>query len=154
MLKETEKKVISLIQDDLPLHPRPFMLLAKEAGITEEEFIETVKDMVRRGLIRRFGATLRHQNAGFKYNAMVVWEVPEGEVERVGNLFASLNEVTHCYERVKTDKWPYNLYTMIHGPTKERCLSTAEKMAELSGIRHYQVLFSKREFKKTSMAYF
>jgi len=154
MLTETEKKIISLIQDDLPVHPRPYLLLAEKIGIGEEELINTIKSMIQRGLIRRFGATLRHQNAGFKFNAMVVWDVPVERVDEVGRLFSTLREVTHCYQRIKVSMWPYNLYTMVHCPTRERCIEVVEKMAQLSGIKDYLILFSKREFKKISMSYY
>lgn len=154
MLSKKQKKLISLIQDDLPLDREPFKVLAQKLKIPEEEIIEMINEMIKKGIIRRFGATLRHQNAGFKYNAMVVWDVKDEDVERVGRLFGSMREVTHCYERVRTPIWPYNLYTMVHGATKEACLDIAKRMSELSGICDYQVLFSKREFKKTSMNYF
>lgn len=154
MLTDKHKKIISLIQDDLPLDPEPFKTLAQQIDISEEELIDTINEMVQKGLIRRFGATLRHQNAGYRFNAMVVWNVKEEDLERVGTLFGSMREVTHCYQRVKSSLWPYNLYTMIHGVSKESCLNIARRMSELSGIRDYQVLFSKREFKKTSMHYF
>ncbi len=154
MLSEKEKLVISLIQDDLPLDRRPFKVLAEKAQISEDELIGMIEALKKGGVIRRFGATLRHQNAGFKFNAMVVWNVDESDVERVGRLFASLKEVTHCYYRVRTHIWSYTLYTMIHGATREACLQIASKMAGLSQIQDYQVLFSRREFKKTSMLYF
>jgi len=153
MLTDTEKKIISLIQDDLPVHPRPYLILAEKLGIGEEELMDTIRSMIQRGLIRRFGATLRHQNAGLKYNAMVVWNVPEEKVEEVGRLFSSVKEVTHCYQRIRIGSWPYNLYTMVHGSTREVCFEIVQRMAHLSGIEDYMVLFSKREFKKTSMSY-
>ncbi len=154
MVTELEKKVISLIQGDLPLHPRPYKVLAQGIGLEEHEFISIVRGLKERGVIRRFGATLRHQNAGFAHNAMIVWDVPEGDVEKAGEAFAGFREVTHCYHRARQENWPYNLYTMVHAPTKEACIKIAEKMAEATGVKRYQVLFSIREFKKTSMNYF
>lgn len=153
-IDEIDKKVISAIQGDLPLDPRPFALAAKKVSISEEEFIMRVRRLKREGIIRRFGATLRHQEAGYGSNAMVAWCVPEDRIEEVGRTFAVFRRVTHCYHRKPTKTWPYNIYTMIHGASEEECRRLAKEMAKRVGIQDYQVLFSQREFKKTSMQYF
>ena len=80
MIEEIDKKIISQIQRDLPVHPRPFALLAEKIGISEEVFVERVKRLKEKGVIRRFGATLRHQEAGFKANAMIAWKSPEDAI--------------------------------------------------------------------------
>jgi DNA-binding Lrp family transcriptional regulator len=149
-----DRKIIQLIQGDLPLDPRPFAVLAETIGISEEEFVNRVKSLKRRKVIRRFGATLKHQEAGVNANAMVAWKVPEGRIDEAGKTMARFREVTHCYQR-RTDKdWVYNLYTMIHGDNKGECERIARKMSEATGIGEYALLFSEREFKKTSMEYF
>ncbi len=153
-IDEIDKKVISFIQGDLPLESRPFAKLAERAGLSEEKFLERIKRLKREGIIRRFGATLRHQEAGYASNAMVAWRVPDHLVDKVGKSLARFRRVTHCYHRRPAKDWPYNLYTMIHGASKKECLELAEQMAQSVGIKDYQVLFSKREFKKTSMQYF
>jgi siroheme decarboxylase len=154
MIDESEKKVIGLIQGDLPLDARPFARMAEKAGMSEEEFIRKVKLLIRRGVIRRFGATLRHQEAGFSANAMVAWIVPEERAEEVGQVMAGFKEVSHCYQRVPQKNWAYNLYTMIHGDNREQCYRVAEHIAGKVGIQEYALLFSEKEFKKTSMEYF
>jgi len=154
MIDHRDKEVISLIQGDLPLHPRPFAVLAERIGITEDELLQRVRDLKKRGVIRRFGATLRHQEAGFRSNAMVAWLVPEERISEAGKIMAGFREVSHCYQRKPQGDWPYNLYTMIHGATRGKCHHIAEKMALAVGIRDYVLLFSEKEFKKTSMAYF
>ncbi len=154
MIDESEKKVIALIQGDLPLSPRPFALMAETAGMSEGEFIEKVKSLMERGIIRRFGATLRHQEAGFSSNAMVAWAVPEERVEEVGRIMSGFKEVTHCYQRVPGKDWAYNLYTMIHGDNRDQCSRVARSISQQSGIKEYLLLFSEKEFKKTSMEYF
>ncbi|RJR52102.1 MAG: Lrp/AsnC family transcriptional regulator [Desulfobacteraceae bacterium] len=156
MIDDSEKKVIAMVQGDLPLDPQPFAMAAELAGMSEQEFIAVIRDLKERGVIRRFGATLRHQEAGFSSNAMVAWIVPEERVEEVGPVLAGFKEVTHCYQRVpRPDKgWSYNLYTMIHGDNREQCISTAARMAKEIGIQEYALLFSEKEFKKTSMEYF
>ncbi|MFH1349970.1 MAG: Lrp/AsnC family transcriptional regulator [Pseudomonadota bacterium] len=154
MIQDLDKKIISLIQGDLPLDLRPFAVLAEQLGIPEGSFVERVQDLKRRGVIRRFGATLRHQEAGFSSNAMVAWQVSDDVIEEVGNTLASFREVTHCYQRMPQKDWKYNLYSMIHGDNKEECYRIASRLSEKTGITEYALLFSEKEFKKTSMEYF
>jgi len=154
MIDELGKSVIQLIQGDLPIDPRPFAILARKLGITEEEFLQKVRSLKREGIIRRFGATLRHQEAGFSANAMVAWIVPEERIEEVGRAMAEFREVTHCYQRRTHGDWKYNLYTMVHGDNDEGCHRIAERMSGETGIKEYALLFSEKEFKKTSMQYF
>ena len=154
MLSDLEKKIIAQIQGDLPHCPRPFAEAAARAGTSEEIFLDVVNNLKSRGVIRRFGATLRHQEAGYSANAMVAWNVPDHETVKVGRLLARFREVTHCYERRRHPDWPYNLYTMIHGTSREHCRKIASKLAGASGTDKYLVLFSEKEFKKTSMQYF
>ncbi|MEW6663911.1 MAG: AsnC family transcriptional regulator [Thermodesulfobacteriota bacterium] len=153
-LDETDKRIIGLIQGDLPLDPRPFAVLAEKIGLSEKDFLNRVRSLKRRGIMRRFGATLYHQEAGFSSNAMVAWAVPEERVDEVGRLLAGFREVTHCYQREPQRGWPYNLYTMIHGDDRRQCRRIAGRMSRKAGIQQYELLFSEREFKKTSMQYF
>jgi siroheme decarboxylase len=154
MLDELDKEIIRLIQGDLPMDLRPFHIPAQKLGISEEEFVERVKSLKDREIIRRFGATLRHQEAGFSANAMVAWIVPEERIEEVGAAMSAFREVTHCYQRQSYDDWKYNLYTMVHGENDEQCYRMAEKMSAETGMTEYVLLFSEKEFKKTSMEYF
>ncbi|PID40192.1 MAG: AsnC family protein [Proteobacteria bacterium] len=154
MLTDIEKKVIASIQGDIPIVERPYQVLAQGLGITEEKFIQTLQQLTDRGVIRRFGATLRHQKSGFRANAMTAWQVDEGRIEAVGHIMASFPAVSHCYRRDPADGWPYNLYTMIHGKSEDECRETARRMAEKAGVTTYQLLFSRKELKKISMTYF
>ena len=154
MLTDLEKKVIASIQGDIPIVPQPYQALAAEIGISEETFIETLQGLTERGVIRRFGATLRHQKSGFQANAMTAWQVEEDRIEEVGQIMASFRAVSHCYRRDPADGWPYNLYTMIHGKDEADCRATARQMSEQSGVATYTLLFSKQELKKISMTYF
>ncbi len=154
MLTELEKRIISSIQDDIDITERPYLKIAKRLGISEETFLESLKDLCERGIIRRFGATIRHQKSGFEANAMVAWKVDEERVDEVGEKLASFKQVSHCYRRNPTDKWPYNLYTMIHAKDEESCRETARKMSAETAIYTYTLLFSRKELKKTSMKYF
>jgi DNA-binding Lrp family transcriptional regulator len=154
MIDKIDKKVIRLIQGDLPVDPRPFAILADRIGLTEAQFIARIKDLKKRGIIRRFGATLRHQEAGFSSNAMVAWVVPDQRIDEVGKILADFKEVTHCYQRRPQGDWPYNLYTMIHGSNRDQCFQIAARMSRSADIDEYKLLFSEKEFRKTSMEYF
>ena len=154
MVDELDKKIISFIQGDLPLDKRPFALVAEKAGISEKEYIERIQNLKKSGIIRRFGATLRHQEAGFSSNAMIAWLVPDDRIDEVGEILAQFKEITHCYQRNPQSDWRYNLYTMVHGSSRDECYKMAERMSRSAGIDEYTLLFSEKEFKKTSMQYF
>lgn len=154
MVTDLEKKIVRALQEGIPLVRRPYRAIAEKVGISEEELIESIKDMRSRGLIRRFGAAVRHQDLGYTSNAMIVWKVPAAEVDRVGAIFADYPEVSHCYERETSGSWRYNLFTMVHGKTPLKCREMAGEMSRISGIAEYQVLFSTGELKKESMKYF
>ena len=154
MLTELEKKVIASIQEDIAITARPYLKISRALGISEDEFLETLNDLCQRGVIRRFGATLRHQQTGYKANAMVAWQVDEDHINKVGEKMASFRQVSHCYRRNPTDSWPYNLYTMVHAGDEDSCRKTAGEMATAAGVENYTLLFSKEELKKTSMVYF
>ena len=154
MLTELEKKIIASIQGDIPIIPRPYLTIAKNLAISEQKVLEIVAGLQDRGIMRRFGATLRHQKTGFEANAMTAWQVDEKRILKVGNIMASFKQVSHCYRRNPTSNWPFNLYTMIHGTSEKECHATAESMAKKAGITTYSLLFSRKELKKTSMKYF
>ena len=154
MLTELEKKVIASVQEDIPVISRPYLEISKKLKISEETLLKTLKDLCDRGIIRRFGATIRHQKSGFAANAMVAWIVDEKRIEEVGKKMSSFKEVSHCYRRNPTAEWPYNLYTMVHANNEDTCREIARTMSTESRVENYKLLFSRRELKKTSMKYF
>ncbi len=154
MLSETEKKIVSAIQGDMPVTERPYRDIAEAVGITEDELIATIQNLGDRGIIRRFGATLRHQKSGLTANAMVAWQVAESDVDRTGRILAGFAAVSHCYHRHPAPGWPYNLYTMVHARNEAECRAVTRDMARQAGIENFAVLFSRKELKKTSMQYF
>jgi len=154
LITELEKKIIRALQEGLPLVSKPYGVIAERIGITEEKLINTIKDMRTRGLIRRFGAAVRHQDLGFTANAMIAWKVPASFVDRAGELFSGNPAVSHCYERSTSGDWQYNLFTMVHGKSPLECHEVAGEMSRISGLSDYLVLFSTGELKKESMKYF
>ena len=154
MLTDLEKKIIAAIQEDMAITERPYLEISEKLGITEDTLLATLQSLCERGIIRRYGATLRHQKTGFTANAMAAWQVAENRVEAVGNRLASFKQVSHCYRRNPTEGWPFNLYTMIHASDEESCRQTARNMSQEAGVENYSLLFSRQELKKTSMVYF
>lgn len=153
-ISELDKKIIRKLQDDLPLSSEPFKEIADSLEISEEELLTKIQTYLDQGIIRRFGAALRHREAGYTANAMVVWEVDEEKTLEVGNKMAQFPEVTHCYQRPTYPDWPYNMFTMVHGKTKEECYEIAAKISDKIEVKNYKLLFSTDELKKTSMKYF
>jgi DNA-binding Lrp family transcriptional regulator len=154
MLTDLEKAIVAAVQGDLPITERPYLLIAERLGIAEGVLLETLSDLCRKGIIRRFGVTLRHQKSGFKANAMAAWQVEESRIVEVGKKMASFGEVSHCYRRNPAPGWPYNLYTMVHAKDEASCREIVRRMSEEASTPSYTILFSRKELKKTSMEYF
>ncbi|KIX15852.1 siroheme decarboxylase subunit beta [Dethiosulfatarculus sandiegensis] len=156
MIAEIDKKIIARLQGDLELTPRPFAAMAKKLGLSEAQVVERIRDLSDKGIMRRFGATLRHQQSGFSANVMVAWQIKPDKTEETGEKLAAYRFVSHCYEREtpNPEDFPYNLYTMVHGRSKEECLELVKEMAKAVCAEDYALLFSKKELKKTSMSYF
>jgi DNA-binding Lrp family transcriptional regulator len=143
-------EILKAVQDGIKLTERPYLALGDELGISEEEVIKRLKDLQEEGIVRRFAAAIGHRALGIVANAMIVWRVSAGRVEAAGEIFAAAEEVTHCYERATSPNWPYNLYTMVHSRSKEDCLRIADQLSQAAGVEDYRVLFSEKEYKKTS----
>ena len=154
MLDDLDKKIIHYLQGDLPLTARPFAVLAERIGISEEELLDRIKLLKEQGMLRRLGATLYHQQVGFKANAMVAWCVPDDKIDETGFLMATFKEVSHCYQRKIQDKWKYNIFTMVHGKNKRDCQGIVKRIAKKTGIKDYVILLTLKEYKKTSPRYF
>jgi len=153
-LDETDTALIAALQGDLPDGPRPYARLGEALGRSEGEVLARIAAFRERGWLRRLSAILAHRRAGIQANAMVVWQVPEELLDQAGRSLARSGAVTHCYARPPLDGWPYRLYTMIHGRTREEVTDLVRGLSLATGLPSYQVLFSTREYKKTSPQYF
>lgn len=149
-----DRRAIYALNQRLPIVDLPFAHLAQRLELTEDCLLERARFYLDRGIMRRYGATLNHQRVGFAANGMTGWIVPPQRVDAVGQLFAGVPEVSHCYERFTYPSWPYNLFTMVHGETREDVEAVVQDMARTSGIDEYAILFSTIEFKKTAALYF
>jgi siroheme decarboxylase len=148
-----QKKVARVIQKDMAVVKFPFNEIGNLCGLTYVDVLDAIKQLFKKGLIRRYGAMLRHQKAGYEKNALVVWSVPAEQTEKTGNIFASFPFISHCYERKPAFGGKYNIFTMLHSKN-ENILSQIKDVAMATGINDYLLLESIREYKKTSPEYF
>jgi len=148
-----DRSIIGLIQGDIPLESRPFESLAKELKMSEQEIVARLRTLQKNGIIRRWGAVLRHQKAGYVANAMVAWKVAPDRADEAGNIMARFSEVSHCYLREVPETFGYSLFAMVHAHSDEQLLELIIAISEKTGLSDYQVIRSLREFKKASMKY-
>jgi DNA-binding Lrp family transcriptional regulator len=152
---ENDRAVINGLQQDLPLTARPFDSMSMELGMDADEFLSRCQTLLRRGIMRRYNASLSHYKLGFTANAMVCWRVPSDMVNIAGRKIATFSEVSHCYERKTNSLWPYNMFAMVHADSGKNCNAAIDKIniaAELDKVEH-AILFSTREVKKTRVIY-
>lgn len=153
-LSDADIRAVRALQLDLPLVPSPFEVLAAEVGMTAADLVAAANRFLERKQMRRFAAVLHHREAGFMFNCMGVWNVPDDRAEEVGRVMAAFDAVSHCYLRPRFDDWPYNLFTMVHGRSREDCLSVLDAIARATGIRERDGLWSTKEYKKIRIRYF
>ena len=153
-LTEQDIRFIRIMQEDLPMLELPYAVWAEQAEVSEEELFAWTRKMEHLGYLRRFAAILHHRNAGFKANAMVVWQVPPGQVDFCGEQMALFREVSHCYRRPVYPSWPYALFTMIHAETHSACMEVIKRIEERVGAFPHKNLFSTKEYKKIRVKYF
>lgn len=154
---DADKRMILVLQRDLPVEPRPFDAWAAEAGVTPDELLAAAQVFLDRSYMRRFAAVLNHRRAGFGANGMAVWQVAEDELDELGPRMAAFKAVSHCYKRPTYPDWPYSIFTMVHARSKEACEEAVAAIAEETGITdpsRRAVLYSTYEFKKIRLMYF
>jgi siroheme decarboxylase len=152
-LTAKQKKIVRIIQKDMEAMRFPFKETGNLCGLTGDEVLNAIRQLREKGFIRKFGAVLRHQKAGYKKNALVIWSVPAGQTKKTGEMFASFPFISHCYERKPALKNKYNIFTMLHS-NKDNYSLLIRKMAIASGINDYLILESIQEYKKISPEYF
>jgi len=152
---EFDRAVIRATQGDLPVVPEPYAAAAAQLGVTVEALVGHLHGMVERGLLRRVAAILFHRRAGFSANGMGVWRVPQDRVLDVGPKMAAFRGISHCYQRPTYEDWPYQLFTMAHGRSKDECDAVLDAIqAAIPEIEDRATLYSSTEFKKVRLLYF
>jgi DNA-binding Lrp family transcriptional regulator len=148
---DQDRALLAALADGLQLEPRHYAAIGRRLGVSEDEVIARLRSLREAKVIRRFGVIVRHHELGYRANAMVVWDVPDGRVDAVGTALAAVPGVTLCYRRPRRlPDWPYNLFCMIHGTDRVAVRAAAARAAEAAGIsdRPSAVLFSGRRYRQ------
>jgi siroheme decarboxylase len=151
---ELDRDVIRATQGDMPVIPEPYLPAAERLGMDTGALLEHMQGMRERGLLRRVAAILYHRRAGFSANGMGVWKVSPEQIGELGPRMASFRGISHCYERPTYADWPYSVFTMAHGRSKDECDAVLDAIAEQTGIHERATLYSSTEFKKVRLLYF
>jgi siroheme decarboxylase len=151
---ELDVAIIRALQGDMPVIPEPYAPAAASVGMAEDAFLDHLSGMRERGLLRRVAAILYHRRAGFSANGMGVWEVPDEQILDIGRRMAAVRGISHCYQRPTYADWPYSVFTMAHGRSKDECDAVLDAIAEQTGIQGRATLYSSTEFKKIRLQYF
>jgi DNA-binding Lrp family transcriptional regulator len=151
---ELDIAVIRALQGDMPVVEEPYTAAAAQLGMAQERFLDHLAGMQERGLLRRVAAILYHRRAGFSANGMGVWQVPDEQIFEIGCRMAAVRGISHCYQRPTYEDWPYSVFTMAHGRSKEECDAVLDAIAEQTGIHGRATLYSSTEFKKVRLLYF
>jgi siroheme decarboxylase len=153
-ISELDREYIRQLQKDIEIVQEPFKIITENLGISSIDLFNKIKEYEKIGIMRRFAAILRHRQAGFTANGMIVWKIPEEKVDEKGLKIASFPQVSHCYRRPVYPDWEFNLFSMIHARTIEAAEKIAKEISSVIGIDNYKILFSSREFKKERVRYF
>lgn len=156
LLLGNAEDLIEVIQDGLPLVVRPYQAIADRLGCTEQAVIDKLRNMIDAGIIKRLGVVVRHHELGYNANAMVVWDVPDEQVDELGHRLGHQDCVTLCYQRPRRlPDWPYNLFCMVHGRDRDDVLECIERMVDGLGLDAIPrtVLFSGKRFKQRGARY-
>jgi DNA-binding Lrp family transcriptional regulator len=146
--------VVRATQGDMPIVEEPYALAAERLGVSQEVVLERLESLRERGGLRRVAAILYHRRAGFSANGMGVWAVPEDAILDTGKRMAAFRGISHCYQRPTYADWPFSVFTMAHGRSKEECDAILDSIARDTGIEQRATLYSSTEFKKIRMLYF
>ena len=156
MIDPTDLQLIVAVQEGLPIISRPYAHIAKQLAIDETEVIERLSRLKQQGLIKRLGVIVKHSRLGYRSNAMLVFDIPDALVAEKGQQISLLPFVNLCYLRPRHGKqWPYNLFCMIHGKSRERVVQQVAELIESCTLQNYahDILFSQRCFKQRGAIY-
>ncbi len=151
---EFDRDVITALQGDMPVVSEPYAPAAAQLNIPQDALLAHLEQMVERRLLRRVAAILFHRRAGFSANGMGVWKVPDDRILELGMRMSSFRGISHCYQRPTYADWPYSVFTMAHGRSKEECDAILDSIAADTGIADRSTLYSSTEFKKIRLLYF
>ena len=155
-LTPEDRALIKLVQNGLPIVSRPYADIAERLSITEQEVIQRLQKLMNNGVIKRYGVVVRHRELGYRANGMVVWDVPDDRVSQLGACIGKFSCVTLSYRRPRRlPDWPYNLFTMVHGRSREEVEDKVAEIVSTCGLQDisHTILFSTRRFKQRGASY-
>jgi len=155
-LSSEDRTLIKAVQRGLPVVSRPYAEIAKQLDSSEESILSRLKSLINNGAIKRYGVVVRHKELGYTDNGMVVWDIPDDRVEEFGLCIGKYSCVTLSYRRPRRlPQWPYNLFTMVHGSSREEVKQKVEEIVESCGLQdiNHTILFSTRRFKQRGASY-
>ena len=154
MIDDIDRTIIVATQGGLPLVPRPYHAIAEQLGLSADEVMQRLRAMLESGVIRRIGAVPNHYAIGWTANGMTVWDVADDKVDELGARIGALDFVTHCYRRPRAlPAWPYNLFAMVHGASRDEYAVKADEIRALLGdsCRGNDILYSTKILKKSGL---
>ena len=146
-LSESQKLILSKLQNDLDVIAKPFDFLCSE-GLEEEEVLRIIAELIDKGVIRRIAAVLDHRKLGFVANILFACKVPQDRIAEAGKRLARFGIVSHCYERKTFENWPYNLFAMMHSQSMGEIQHVINKFVEAEKIDSFELLPTAAELKK------
>ena len=155
-ISSNDRALIKAVENGLPICPRPYASIAQQLNSTEDEILNRLQQLIDNGAIKRFGVVVRHKELGYTANGMVVWDVPDEKVDELGSCIGQYACVTLSYRRPRQlPQWPYNLFTMVHGSSREEVKQKVAEIAEKCGLQtvNHTILFSTRRFKQRGASY-
>lgn len=151
-LDETEKDILSGLQDELKVMERPFdFLCGEELGI--DKVLKIIQRLADKGVIVRIAAAVDQRRLGFAANILFCCEVSEERIAEAGERLARFGAVSHCYQRKKVKGWPYNLYAMMHGRSMGEIQRVVDKFTKAEGTKSFELLPTEKELKKEQVRY-
>jgi len=156
MIEAIDLQLITAVQEGLPITSRPYAHIAKQLGLEETEIIARLSKLKQDGLIKRLGVIVKHRRLGYQANAMVVFDMPDSLITQMGQRISQFHFINLCYQRPRQgEQWPYNLFCMIHGKTREKVLQQLNYLIETCALEEYahDILFSQRCFKQRGAVY-
>jgi DNA-binding Lrp family transcriptional regulator len=156
MIDALDLQLIAAVQAGLPIASRPYAVVGAGLGLSEQEVIARLQRMRTQGLFKRWAVVVKHRQLGYRANAMIVLDVPDASVAEIGRRVSAFDCVNLCYRRPRQgDSWPFNLYCMIHGKSREGVLQQWHGLQQACGLEGYasEVLFSRRCFKQRGALY-
>ena len=154
LLDAVDRALIVATQAGLPLVSEPYRSIGEQIGIPASEVMARLQSLLARGVIRRIGAVPNHYAIGWTANGMTVWDVDDAQIDALGEQVGALDFVTHCYRRPRAlPAWPYNLFAMVHGSSRDECAAKAGQIRALLGAacRQGDILYSSRILKKSGL---